>query len=157
MVEKNLTQEELDERVAVLTRLRKLLVEQRQKFRNYLEVLEKQEQIFSDKKAPETEKLIAHTELEQEIVGNIQNLQKVITPLETMCKETDSAEIPELKADLTKLQNQVLSQNNKNRELLKSHINIIRSQVQGYKNPYKNKKSIYANKTKSATRISIEC
>ena len=157
MEEKELTQEELDTRIAVLTRLRKLLVQQRQKFRDYLEVLEKQEVTFAQKEAPSSEELIAHSQLEQEIVGNIKNLQKVIKPIEAMTHESNNIEIPELKADLTKLQNQVLIQNNKNRELLNSHIKTIRTQITGFKNPYKHKNSVYAKTEQTAKRISVEC
>ncbi|OJF77043.1 MAG: hypothetical protein BKP49_04085 [Treponema sp. CETP13] len=157
MGKKELSEEELTERIAILTRLRTLLVQQRQKFRDYLEVLEKQADTLEQKEAPNSEELLAHSQLEQEIVGNIKNLQKVITPIEAMSHETNSTDIPELKADLTKLQNQVLEQNNKNRELLKSHIVTIRTQIKGFKNPYKNKKSVYSKSEQTAKRISVEC
>jgi len=157
MDEKDLTEQELNERIAVLTRLRKLLIKQREKFREYLEVLEKQEATFNSETVPETDILLAHTELEQQIVGNIQNLQKVIKPIDAMYHDTEASEIPELKADLSKLQNQVLQQNNKNRELLKSHISSIRSQIVNFKNPYKGKRSVYAVANQTAHRISVEC
>jgi hypothetical protein len=157
MDENTLTEQELGERIAILTRLRKLLIVQREKFREYLDVLEKQETSFCSESIPETDMLLAHTELEQQIVGSIKNLQKVIQPIDAMYHDTDTTEIPELKADLSKLQNQVLLQNSKNRELLKSHINNIRSQIVNFNNPYKGKRSVYAVTNQTAHRISVEC
>ena len=78
-----LTQQELDERVALLRKFRSLLEQQRNKFREYLTVLEKQENSITSEN-PET--LIAHTELEQQVVKNIANLQKVIVPMSKMYK-----------------------------------------------------------------------
>ena len=81
MAELNLTQEEIDERIAILKRFRKLLEEQRNKFREYLDVLEKQQSAIEK---GDTEAMLAHTELEQQIVANIGSLQKVITPIEKL-------------------------------------------------------------------------
>ncbi|HZK20043.1 MAG TPA: flagellar biosynthesis protein FlgN [Treponemataceae bacterium] len=153
----HITQKELGERIAVLRRLKKLLQAQRQKFRDYLEVLELQEKSFSSKDMPDTEALIAHSELEQQIVQNIHNLQKVILPLENMCYDTNTEKIPTLKADLSRLQKQVLQQNEKNRTLLKSHINVIRTQINNFKNPYKGNRSVYASSSQTAQHISVEC
>lgn len=72
--ERKLNEQELNERVAVLRRLKELLSEQRAKFREYLTVLEKQETSIASE---DMEKLYAHTELEQNILGNISNLQKL--------------------------------------------------------------------------------
>ena len=47
MTRLDLTQDEVDERVAILKRFRELLTEQRNKFREYLTVLEKQAQMIS--------------------------------------------------------------------------------------------------------------
>ena len=66
MAELNLTQEEIDERIAILKRFRKLLEEQRNKFREYLDVLEKQQSAIEN---GDTDAMLAHTELEQQIVS----------------------------------------------------------------------------------------
>ena len=78
-----LTQQELDERVALLRKFRSVLEQQRNKFQEYLTVLEKQQDSIT-KENPEN--LIAHTELEQQVVKNIANLQKVIVPMSKMYK-----------------------------------------------------------------------
>ena len=80
-----LTQEELDERVALLRKFRSVLEQQRNKFQEYLTVLEKQQDSIT-KENPES--LIAHTELEQQVVKNIANLQKVIVPMSKMYKQS---------------------------------------------------------------------
>lgn len=150
-----LTQEEINERVAILKRFRMLLEQQRNKFREYLFVLEKQASVIEKE---DTESLVAHTELEQQIVANISNLQKVIEPMEILYSENNiqSSEIAPLKSDLLKLQQQVLVQNRQNCNLLKTQMTVIRSKMASFKNPYKNTKSIYANQDHTATMISIE-
>ena len=145
-----ISEKELEERVALLKRFKALLEKQRQKFRDYLNVLEKQADVIENQ---DTEALMIHTELEQQIVANIQNLQKVIEPIEQMYVESslnsddskilpNSSEIPILKTDLQKLQNEVLAQNSKNRQMLKVQIEELRTKIQGLKNPYKYNKSI---------------
>ena len=72
-MEQVLTQEQIDERVCVLKRLKELLQQQRVKFQEYLTVLEKQEFSITDGDA---QKLTAHTQLEENILNNLQSLQK---------------------------------------------------------------------------------
>ena len=59
-----ITQKELDERVALLHRLKSLLEQQRSKFREYLNVLEKQQ----DSIAKEEDKLFLLNKLHQLIL-----------------------------------------------------------------------------------------
>ena len=59
-----ISQAELDERVAILRKFRALLEQQRKKFQEYLAVLEKQEHSIEEE---DTEALVAHAELEQAI------------------------------------------------------------------------------------------
>lgn len=144
-----ITQEELNERVALLRRFRSLLEEQRNKFQEYLNVLEKQQDSITSENP---ENLLAHTELEQQVVKNIANLQKVIVPMSKMYKAGNSApslsedaEITKIQNDLSDLQNKVLKQNEINRDLLRIHIEQLRTQITNFKNPYKNNRSIYAS------------
>ena len=146
-----ITQEELNERVAILRRFRSLLEEQRGKFREYLNVLEKQQDSITSENP---ESLLAHTELEQQVVKNIANLQKVIVPMSKMYKSSsgdsvssvaEEAEITRIQNDLTDLQDKVLKQNAINRDLLRVHIEQLKSQISNFKNPYKNNRSVYAN------------
>lgn len=152
-----ITQEELNERIALLKKFRLLLEKQREKFREYLTVLEKQENSIEDENA---EKLLAHTELEQQVVANIMNLQKVIVPMSELYKSKGSSikddSVNEIQKDLEDLQKKVLAQNQKNRELLKTHITQIKTQITALKNPYKNTRSIYAEKAAAGSFIAVE-
>ncbi|ULQ60745.1 flagellar protein FlgN [Brucepastera parasyntrophica] len=157
MAQQELTQEQVAERVAILKRFRQLLEEQRNKFREYLSVLEKQEDmIHSDN----VDAMVRHTEIEQSIIAEIYTIQKVIDPMEELVKTINPAkqdtEIPKIKTDLEHLRKEVLQQNEKNRDLLKSHMQTLRQQVLSMKNPYAGKQSIYASGANSASVIDIE-
>ena len=155
---KELTQEELNERVAILRRFRTLLEQQRGKFREYLTVLEKQQDSISNEN---TEALLAHTELEQQVVKNLMNLQKVIVPMKQMnhsaapSTEQDK-EINAIQNELTSLQKRVLAQNKINRDLLRVHLGQIKMQLAGLKNPYRNLKSVYAQKQPVSQLVEVE-
>lgn len=155
-----ISQEELDERVALLRRFRSLLEEQRSKFQEYLNVLEKQQDSITDENP---ESLLAHTELEQQVVKNIANLQKVIVPMKKLYTTKvphesleEDAEITKIQNDLSDLQSRVLKQNEINRDLLRIHIEQLRNQISNFKNPYKNNRSVYAQKQPVATMIQVE-
>lgn len=156
MAVQELTDTVVAERIAILKRFRELLEEQRSKFRQYLGVLERQETVIG---AGDVEAIVQHTEIEQAIVSEIQTIQKVMDPLEDMYRsaypDAQADEIPELKTDLDRLKGEVLSQNEKNRELLKTHMQILRQKVVSLKNPYANRTSVYASDAHTATRIDI--
>jgi len=157
MSERSLSEDEVAERVALLKRFKALLEEQREKFRQYLSVLEKQE---SDIDTGDVDAMVSHTELEQSIVSEIFTIQKVIDPMETLWRESHpdakAADIPRLKTDLERLKADVLTQNEKNRALLKSRMSLIREQVVSLKNPYAKRSSVYAASSQTGTRIDIE-
>ena len=155
-----ITQQELDERVALLRKFRSLLEQQRNKFQEYLTVLEKQQDSIA-RENPEN--LIAHTELEQQVVKNIANLQKVIIPMSKMYKASlpvahtdEDSNIQQIQNELNDLQSRVLKQNQINRDLLREHIESIRAQIQNFKNPYKNIKSVYAQPQRLASLVEVE-
>ena len=155
-----ITQEELNERVALLRRFRSLLEEQRGKFREYLTVLEKQQDSITSENP---ENLLAHTELEQQVVKSIASLQKVIVPMSKMysaggnkAPAAEDAEITKIQNDLSDLQDKVLKQNAINRDLLRVHIEQLRSQIANFKNPYKNNRSVYANVAQHAVATMVQ-
>ena len=156
-----ITQEELNERVAILRRFRSLLEEQRGKFREYLTVLEKQQDSITSENP---ENLLAHTELEQQVVKNIASLQKVIVPMAKMyhagkspaASAAEDAEITKLQNDLSDLQERVLKQNAINRDLLRVHIEQLRTQINNFKNPYKATRNVYASAQPVATMVRVE-
>ena len=155
-MQQELTKEQLEERVAILKRFRQLLEQQRQKFRDYLVVLEKQAEMIGTENV---DAMVQHAEIEQSIVSEIHTIQKVINPLEDMYRtvnpEIEDAEIPKLKTDLEQLRKDVLVQNEKNRELLKCHMTMLRQQVVSLKNPYARRTSVYASSAETATIVDI--
>lgn len=156
-----ITHEELLERVALLRKFKSVLEQQRNKFKEYLSVLEKQQNSIESEN-PET--ILAHTELEQQVVKNISNLQKVIVPMSKMYKSlgVSQNQMPEIEhiqniqKDLADLQNKVLVQNQINRDLLRVHINQIKTQIQNFNNPYKNARSVYAQTGRVASLVQVE-
>lgn len=153
-----LTQAEIDERTAILRRFRSLLEQQRDKFREYLRVLESQSKMIQEEN---TQSLLAHTELEQQIASHIISLQKVIKPMELMYQERiskgrgDVADIPVLQADLERLQRQVLERNQSNRNLLKLHMSQIKERMSTVTNPYRHNKSVYTQSAQVASMVNI--
>lgn len=155
-----ISNEELAERVAILRRFRTLLEEQKRKFQTYLTVLEKQETSIEKE---DTESLVAHAELEQSIAKGIENLQKVIVPMSEMYKSsaknissTENKVVNSIQDDLNHLQEKVLAQNERNRELLRNHLVQIRQQLEQFKNPYKNISSVYAKKVAQGRLVTVE-
>ena len=161
-MEKEISQEELEERIAIIKRFKKLLQQQRNKFEEYLLVLEKQSGKIEKE---DGDALMAHAELESQIVANIAELQKVIVPMKGMydavvpqaaSNETESIE--NLQSDLENLQKQVLIQNEHNRNLLKAHMEQLKKQINAVRiaNPYRNQRSVYAERAAVGSMISIE-
>ncbi len=158
---KQLSAEELEGRIAVLRRFRTLLEQQREKFQEYLRVLELQEGKIKDEDA---EAIIAHSNLEEQIVRNIGSLQKVIVPMQRLYTRVstynpaDSEPVTKLQSDLTKLRSQVLAQNLRNRQLLKSRMAGLQdemTQIQ-IKNPYRSHQSVYAEQDGTGNLVHVE-
>jgi len=159
---KELTQSEIDERVAILKRFRSLLEEQRNKFRDYLLVLEQQEGKIASE---DGEAMTVHADLESQILKNIAGLQKVIVPMQSMYNSVskdvapeDNAAVLRVQKDLASIQQQVLAQNERNQALLREHIVQVRTQLNNLliNNPYRGKRSIYAEKITTGNMVAIE-
>ncbi len=157
-----LSQEELAERIAIVKRFKALLEKQRAKFQEYLKVLELQEDKIA---AQDADSLMAHSELEAQIVEGIGSLQKVIEPMQKLYlgvrssastyNPSDIIPIEKLQSDLTSLQSKVIAQNEKNRRLIKVQLNELREQIVTLKNPYRSRQSVYAE-VESGNLIQIE-
>ena len=141
---------ELTRRVAILKRFRTLLTQQRDRFRSYLEVLDRQKDIIERGSA---EDLLAHVELEEKIVADIFSIQKVIDPLEDMYRaavsgfnpgmasretgQEDSSDVPSLKSALEDLKNEAVIRSTRNKELLSRRMVELRSEITALRsNPY---------------------
>ena len=157
----NLSNEEIEERVAILKRFRFLLEQQRNKFKEYLNVLEKQQNSIDEE---DSEALIKHSELEQQIVKNISNLQKVIVPMNKMytainnkspISTTNDNDLTQIQLELSALQQKVIKQNEINRDLLRVHLEKIKMQIANFNNPYKTSKSVYAQTEKVGNFVEL--
>jgi hypothetical protein len=139
---------ELAQRVAVLKRFRELLQTQRDRFRDYLAVLDKQKDIIEQ---GNTGGLLTHIELEEKIVADIFTIQKVIVPLEAMYRTVypenaagpsgDSvAPVPEVKSlqdALEGLKAEAIARTGRNKALLAGRMDGIRAEIKKIKtNPY---------------------
>jgi len=158
---------ELAQRVAVLKRFKTLLSQQRDRFRSYLNLLEKQQSVIESGSA---EDLLTYVEIEEKIVADIFSIQKVIDPLEEMyytltAQSTgkisaipDSPdEVPGLKASLEKLKSEAVIRSTKNKELLSKRMLELRSEIKSLRNnPYAaNGRRTNFNDTGTASLIDI--
>lgn len=128
-----LDKKEVEHRVAVLKRLKDLLLGQREKFRTYLDILEHQENDIAD---GDTERLHEHVEFEQAIVSEIYSFQKAIDPLEDMYRmaypeREEETEIPALRESLERIREEVLVRNEHNQELLRKGMGELRQKIKG--------------------------
>lgn len=140
------TEEDKGQRVAALRRFRELLVQQRAKFENYLMVLDHER---ADIESGDVDKLAAHVEIEEAIVSEIFTFQKVIDPLEQIYRAAyptagADPELPELRGTLDDLRTEVLRRNAENRALLKRKMEIVRSEIAGFRNPLASRSSVFA-------------
>jgi hypothetical protein len=141
--------EEVVHRVAVLKRFRELLQAQRDRFRAYLEVLDKQKDTIEQGDAGD---LTAHVELEEKIVADIFSIQKVIDPLEDMYRAAyapeaagEAADLPSLKTALEGLKAEAVVRTRRNKDLLSKRMEAVRSEITALrKNPYAKRRSVYA-------------
>ena len=144
----NIDSAELAQRVAILKRFKILLTQQRDRFRNYLDLLDKQQSVIE---AGSAEDLLTYVEIEEKIVADIFSIQKVIDPLEEMYYTVISGnisqkapllasghdEVPSLKASLEKLKSEAVIRSTKNKELLSKRMLELRSEIKALRNnPY---------------------
>jgi len=139
MAEAELSQAELAQRVAVLKRFKKLLSQQRDRFKSYLDLLDKQQGVIESGNA---EDLLKYVDIEEKIVADIFSIQKVIDPLEEMynslsANKGSDKDVPDIKASLDKLRNEAVIRSEKNKELLSKRMLELRSEIKALRNnPY---------------------
>lgn len=156
MEKENLSHTELQRRIAILNRFKSLLQEQREKFSQYLFVLEKQE---NEIEKSNVEAIVQHKEIENSIIENILNVQKVIEPIEKMYyivnPEASDVDVTRLKDDLGRLQEAVLMQNEKNQTMLQTKMSELNQEIAhfSFKSPYK--KSVYAKDENVANYVDV--
>jgi hypothetical protein len=148
---------ELDRRVAILHRFRELLIQQREKFRRYLDVLDRER---DDIEEGDVDTLASHVEMEEQIVSEIYTFQKAIDPLEEIYRAaypaaSEDPELPAIKGSLDQLREEVLRRNAENRTLLKRRMEMVRAEIAGFRSPLKARASVYAG-SGGGTLVDIE-
>ncbi len=130
------TDKEIEQRVTILRRLRETLVTQREKFSNYLALLEKEGENIRN---GTLDKLESQVEVEQSIIGEIFTLQKVIRPLDELYRKAyplKEKSILNLESSLENIKKQVLVKNEKNRLLLKEKMALLRQEIKDLRSGY---------------------
>jgi hypothetical protein len=148
-----LTQSEIDERAAILRRFREALLRQRERFSEYLQMLEQQSADGSEWTNPE--QIEIHVKMEEAIVHEIASFGQVVAPLQLMYQELDpegAAELPRLEASLERTREEVLRRTERSRELLKQQITTLRSEISELR-VMRRTRSLYA--TPDPTKIDI--
>ena len=147
---KAISSSELSQRVAVLKRFKELLKAQRDRFRTYLDTLDKQKDVIEKGTADD---LLRHVELEEKIVEDIFSIQKVIDPLEELYRSLKPAgesglkssvnkssgntsgddEVSDLKTALEGLKAEAVVRSGQNRELLSKRMEELRSEIKSFR------------------------
>ncbi|HUX52640.1 MAG TPA: hypothetical protein VMW73_17760 [Spirochaetia bacterium] len=150
-----MSEQDIDARVKLLTRLRNLLLAQRDKFRSYLRELERED---SAGRGSDVEKFEAHVQLEQSIVKDIINFRRAVEPMEELYQRVApldrTSDIPELKTHLELLQSQVLKRNEENRNELRQRMDDLRRTVEQLRTPYRKPSVFSSSQTGSMVDIS---
>jgi hypothetical protein len=167
-----LDDEEVSRRVSILRRFRELLKAQADRFRQYLEVLDRQKDVIEEGNA---EDAAAYVEFEEKIIADIFSIQKVIDPLEAMYRAAyplsgkgrkrrakqasaeDAAGIPDLKTVLEGLKSEAASRVERNKELLSRRMAAIQTEITAIrKNPYSRKSRSVYGEVPSPSLLDIE-
>lgn len=146
---KDISAAELGQRIAVIKRFKELLKAQRDRFRAYLDTLDRQKDVIQGGSADD---LLHHVELEEKIVEDIFSIQKVIDPLEKMYHNArmeipgegekvsmksagnqDGEEVTGLKEALEGLKAEAVIRSGRNRELLSKRMAELRSEIKSLK------------------------
>jgi len=135
-----LSRAEIEERTRILRDFRAALVRQRERFRQYLELLE------TAPDEPLTDLEDIRFDMEKSIVREIASFERAIEPLEVMYREYDpeaAAEIPQLRAALSRTREEVVRRTELNRDILKQQLTSLRREISGLRLMKRNK-TLYA-------------
>ncbi|MBN2050587.1 MAG: flagellar export chaperone FlgN [Spirochaetales bacterium] len=129
----------IEERAAILRRLKKQLLGQKERLLSYLTILEHESK---DLVHGDVNKLTAHVEMEQAVIQEIRVFQRVIDPLEQLYQASypeKEEEIPALKKSLGELTERILHRNKVNRELLRKEMADLKEELVRFRIPGKKK------------------
>jgi hypothetical protein len=147
-----LSGEEVEKRVAVLRRFKELLIEQRRRFRDYIDVLDKQKGVIENGNPDD---ILAHVELEENVAAGIIAVQKSLEPMqflyESVCADSQDWDIPEISTSLASLKNETVERVRCNKDLLQKRMALIRDELKNLRgNPFIKRKSIFAESQSAA-------
>lgn len=134
---------DLDERIAVLRRYRRMLEMQRERLQDYLVLLDTREIAVKEGNYLALEE---YTVKEQHVIKGILAVQKCLKPLAEMYQKAlpeGSRDIDELTSRLENLRQKVLVRNEESRALLKSHALNLKTELDSLKIP-RSTKSVFA-------------
>lgn len=150
-----LTPEELDRRVGLLKKLKQNLLLQREKFQNYMKVLDAEKDSIEN---DQIDHLETQVKFEENLVLEIHNFQKVIDPLEDVLHQAypqaQDTEVAEIKTSLENLRQQVLEKNQSNRKLLSSRMEAVRGEILRIR-PKNRGKNPYGSSSQVSTLVDI--
>ena len=109
--------------------MRNQLLAQREKFEEYLLVLEQQEAAISEN---DLGRLNQYVEMETEIISEIESVQRVVAPLSRMYAEVEPRPDPEvarLSESLGRLHQEATRRNLRNQELLRGGMEDLRQEI----------------------------
>ncbi|HEC62665.1 MAG TPA: hypothetical protein ENI27_10510 [bacterium] len=139
-----MTAERTDERVQILKSLRAYLLRQRAKFNDYLNILAREKYAVLSE---DTDKMREHLELEQSIVSEIYNLQRVIDPLKDLHRQRypeRETGIRDLENSLENIKEKALAHNKNVRELILSRQKVLSRRLESLR-PHRQARSPYAD------------
>lgn len=151
-----LTKSEIEERTAILRRFREALLRQRERFSDYLKVLESQPSASGAEAWENPDQIEIHVKMEEAIVHEIANFEQVIEPLQLMYQEHDpagAAELPRLQASLERTRDEVMRRTERSRELLRKEISSLRSEIADLR-VMRRTRSLYATPQPTSVDIS---
>jgi hypothetical protein len=152
-----ITQEELKERVAVIKRFRELLCEQRERFRSYLNVLDKQKAVIEK---GSSEDILSHIEIEEKMLSDIFSIQKVLTPLEpfyhTSIKTVEAPDVAKIQSALENLKTEASLKVKQNRDILSIRMNELKEEMKVFRNNPYAKRSLHLMEGDNASFVDIK-
>jgi hypothetical protein len=114
-------------------RIRKTLLNQKSKLEEYLTVLDKESDDIINK---DPEKLLDHIALERNIIDELSELKKILTPLETMYYNSPykkDNELVGIKDSLSALTNQINVKSIENKEILETVLLTVKTDLKNIK------------------------
>lgn len=114
-----------EERVRILNRFKLAIEKQRDRFREYLRILEAQ----SGNESLE-EQLTFHLELEARIFSEIETFERVAGPLESLYREKDpdgAEQLPRLREQLDQTRREVLERAKRNKAEIRTQLKRLRA------------------------------